>query len=41
MKEQYLPLCADVPMLQPETIEKMFAQHQENNALVTVLTTEI
>ena len=33
--------CADVPMLEVETINNLAEEHAKNNALVTVLTTEL
>ncbi|MFN2257506.1 MAG: bifunctional UDP-N-acetylglucosamine diphosphorylase/glucosamine-1-phosphate N-acetyltransferase GlmU [Desulfuromonadaceae bacterium] len=36
-----LLLCADVPLLQRETLEKMIETHQSANACVSVLTAEV
>ena len=33
--------CADVPMLEAETVSNLIAEHEKNGALVTVLTTDV
>lgn len=36
-----LILCGDIPLIRPETLEKMIRQHQETGSLLTLMTTEV
>jgi len=34
-------LCGDIPLVRPETLEKMFSRHQETGSILTLMTTEL
>lgn len=36
-----LILCGDIPLIRPETLEKMIRQHQITGSILTIMTTEV
>lgn len=39
--EQVMILCGDTPLIRPETLQAMLCQHQERQAVLTVMSTEL
>jgi len=39
--DQVMILCGDTPLIRPETLKAMIKQHQDNSALLTLMTTRL